>query len=382
MGKPEGIESGSFAPVSSEFNHATFSDDPDMTPTQEFNLEIASSPGLCDWLYQHRINLLISTYQNHTLFCIGPQADGLLSVQQTPLKRCMGISADSQGFYIGGLFQIWRFENILPPGRLYDGHDRVYVPRLTWTTGDVDVHDVAVDKNGRVLFVNTRFSCLATVSATHSFTPLWQPSFISQLQPEDRCHLNGLAMRDGQAAYLTALGCSDTAGGWREHRLQGGILLDVLRNEVVLEGLSMPHSPRWYRGRLWLLESGTGQLGWFDAEANRFVPFCFCPGYLRGLTFQGDYAVIASSNFRESTTFGRLPVQSRLEQEGLSAQCGIFVVNLTRAVIEYTLTFKGDLQELFDVAVLQDTYKARAIDPQSEEMHYLIHVDGIKDGIS
>ena len=50
---------------------------------------------------------------------------------------------------------------------------------------------------------NTLFSCLAAASPTHTFRPLWRPPFVSRLAPEDRCHLNGLALRDGEPRYVT-----------------------------------------------------------------------------------------------------------------------------------------------------------------------------------
>jgi uncharacterized protein (TIGR03032 family) len=110
----------------------------------------------------------------------------------------MGLWGDDQTLYLSTLFQLWRFENSLDPGETYQGYDRLYVPQLGWTTGDLDIHDIAVDAQGCPVFVNTLFSCLATVSERHSFIPLWQPPFITKLAAEDRCHLNGGA-RSGRA---------------------------------------------------------------------------------------------------------------------------------------------------------------------------------------
>ena len=160
------------------------------------------------------------------------------------------------------------------------GYDVAYVPRVGYTTGDLDVHDIAVDADGRVIFVCTLFGCLATLSERASFQPLWRPPFLSALVPEDRCHLNGLAMRDGRAAYVTAVADSDVADGWRDRRHDGGCVVDVASGEIVARGLSMPHSPRWYRDRLWLVNSGTGEFGCVDLATGRFEPIAFCPGYL------------------------------------------------------------------------------------------------------
>lgn len=93
--------------------------------------------------------------------------------------------------------------------------------------------------------VNTRFSCLCTIDSKHSFVPRWRPRFVSGLSPEDRCHLNGLGMRDGRPRYVTALGQTDERGGWRANKRDGGCLIDVDSGEIISQRLSMPHSPRW-----------------------------------------------------------------------------------------------------------------------------------------
>ncbi len=187
---------------------------------------------------------------------------------------------------------------MLPAGQLYEGHDSLFVPRIGYTTGDVDIHDIVVENSGRVVFVATACSCLATFSDRRSFKPLWQPPFISKLATEDRCHLNGLAMRDGKVRYVTAVSRSDVADGWRARRDDGGCVIDVTTGAVVAEGLSMPHSPRWQHEQLWVLNSGKGEFGRIDLGSGRFEPIAFCPGYLRGLAFAGDYAIVSLSQPR------------------------------------------------------------------------------------
>ncbi len=92
--------------------------------------------------------------------------------------------------------------------------------------------------DGTLWFVNTRFCCLCTLDLHSSFQPRWRPHFISKLMPVDRCHLNGLALIDGQPKNVTALGTTDTAGGWRANKANGGVLMDVPTNCVLLDGLS------------------------------------------------------------------------------------------------------------------------------------------------
>ncbi len=142
----------------------------------------------------------------------------------------------------------------MPPNR----NDAVYVFRNYYVTGNIDIHEMALGANKECWFVNTRFSCLCTLDRDHSFRPRWRPRFISGLSPEDRCHLNGVAMMNDQPRWLTALSATDTKEGWRANKKDGGVLLDYESRDVIARGLSMPHSPRWYRDRLWVLESGRG----------------------------------------------------------------------------------------------------------------------------
>ena len=176
-------------------------------------LEITTSRQLLSWLAEQKISIALTTYQIGKLYFIGLKPDNALSVFERSFNRCMGLCTTPNGLYMSSLYQIWRFENVFEPGQQQEGYDRLYVPQVGYTTGDLDIHDMAVDSHGRLVFVNTLFGCLAALSEAHSFKPLWQPAFISKLAAEDRCHLNGLAMRDGEPAYVTAVGRSDVADG-------------------------------------------------------------------------------------------------------------------------------------------------------------------------
>src|SRR5688572_26473946 len=178
-------------------------------------VEVTGSPGITQWFSEHDVSLAFSTYQTGKLFLVGRHPDGHISVFERTFNRAMGLWADGQTLLLSTQYQIWRFENLLQPGQLHLGHDRLYIPQTGHTTGDLDVHDVAIDANGRLVFVATGFNCLATLSARASFAPLWRPPFISGLAPEDRCHLNGLALVDGHPRYVTAVSTTDGRDGWR-----------------------------------------------------------------------------------------------------------------------------------------------------------------------
>jgi uncharacterized protein (TIGR03032 family) len=197
-------------------------------------------------------------------------------------------------------------------------------------------------------FANTAFSCLATRSEVYNFEPRWRPRFVTKLLPGDLCHLNGLATRDGRVRYVTALGETDEPGGWRENKRNGGVLIDVDSSEVIARGLSMPHSPRWHRDRLWLLESGDGSLGFVELATGKYEPIAQLPGFTRGLSFLGPLAFVGLSQVRESAVFSGIPLVERLEER----TCGVWVVHIETGQTVAFVRFEDALQEIFAVEVL------------------------------
>jgi uncharacterized protein (TIGR03032 family) len=336
-------------------------------------LEFNASRQFCSWLIEHNISISFSTYQAGKLFFIGMQNQAKLSIFERTFARCMGIAYDPKkhSLWVANLYQIWRFENALKEGQTHNGYDRVYVPQVGYTTGDLDVHDVAIDDQGAI-FVNTLFSCLARPSETHSFIPEWQPPHISRLAAEDRCHLNGLAIKDGKAAYVTCVSQTDVNEGWREHRTSGGVVIDVQNNEVVAGGLSMPHSPRWHQGKLWVLNSGEGEFGYVDFKSGEFIPVTFCPGYLRGLSFHGDYAILGLSKPRGNKTFEGLNLQHKLTSKKVQARCALQVIHLGTGDIVHEIRIDGIIEELYDVCVIPQSHCPMALGFMNEEIRRVL----------
>lgn len=335
-------------------------------------LEITTSPHMLAWLAEQKLSIALTTYQIGKLFLLGLNTQGELSIFERTFNRCMGLCPTKNGFYMSSLLQIWRFENALPPGQHQDGYDRLYVPQVGYTTGDLDIHDMAADADGRLVFVNTLFNCLASLSETHSFKPLWRPPFISGLVAENRCHLNGLAMKDGRAAYTTAVAQSDVLDGWRQHRANGGIVIDVNSNEIVAGGLSMPHSPRWHQNRLWLLNSGTGEFGHIDLETGGFVPVAFCAGYMRGLYFHGNFALVGLSKPRHNKTFSGLLLDGNLKSHNAEARCGVQIIDLRTGKTVHWLNIEGVTEELYDVITLPNVRNPMALGFKTNEIENVI----------
>jgi uncharacterized protein (TIGR03032 family) len=299
-------------------------------------------------LEQLGISLLVSTYQAGKLVVL--RADGgVLNTHFRGFNVPMGVACDGERLAVGTAVEIWEFHNIpavarklVPAGK----HDFCFLPRTSHVTGNVQIHEMAW-VGDELVFVNTRFSCLATRSRNYSFTPFWRPPFISALAPEDRCHVNGMGVRDGQVRYVTALGETDDPGGWRRNKKSGGILLDMPSGAVIARGLSMPHSPRWYAERLWVLDSGNGGVSVADEATGKLTSVVELPGFTRGLDFFGRFAFVGLSQVRETAVFSGIAIAERPERS-----CGVWVVDVVSGQIVAFLKFEDAVQEIFAVQVL------------------------------
>lgn len=356
-------------------NTNTPTEAPPATPPEAGKIDINFSQGLAGFLASNNISIGFTSYQTGRLYLVGHGSDGKLALHEALYPQAMGVIGDANRIYLGTLTQIVRMENVLGTGqRANEVHDKVYVPRNLQTTGNVDIHELGIRENGKIVFVNTRYSCLCEPSVTHSFKPIWKPEFISKLAPEDRCHLNGLAMVEGQPKYVTAVCRSDVVDGWRDRRHDGGIVIDIDSNEILTDGLSMPHSPRFHDGKLWLLNSGTGELGWLDPSDKAFTPLAFFPGFLRGLAFHNGHAFVTLSKPRHGR-FEGLELDAKLKAKDADAWCGIQIVSLSSGDVAQWLRFDGAITELFDICVLPGVTNPITLGPQSAEIRDFLTIE-------
>jgi uncharacterized protein (TIGR03032 family) len=343
------------------------------------------SPGLSGFFGSQKIALAISSYQSGKFYLLGQNVDGGLLVHERFFRKAMGICvADRDTILLATLFQILKFRNVLEPDQQINGvFDACYVPRDIAVTGELDAHDIGQLKDGRTVFVNTLYNCLATTSDRHSFTPLWKPPFISKIIKEDRCHLNGLAMEDGMPRYVTAVSKSDTIDGWRDRRADGGIVVDVQTGEIVIGGLSMPHSPRLYRDRLWVLNSGSGEIGWIErgasAEDAKFHVLAFCPGFVRGLAFHGKHAFVGLSKPRYER-FEGLALDKKLADADSEPWCGVQVIDLDTGACVHWFRIDGPVAELYDLGVVPGVVRPMALGFATNEILGLITHDPLERG--
>jgi uncharacterized protein (TIGR03032 family) len=300
-------------------------------------------------LNQLGVSLLVSTYQAGKVVAVGA-AQSELTLSYHNFERAMGLAVKRDAIAVGARAQIWLLPaapelaaRVEPAGR----HDACFLTRSSHFTGEIQAHELAWGRD-ELWLVNTAFGCLCTLDGRHSFVPRWQPPFVTALAAEDRCHLNGLAMADGEPKYVTALAETDTPQGWRADKTTSGCLIDVVSGQTVARGFAMPHSPRVHRGRVWMLHSGAGQLVLVDPASGRAETVTELPGYTRGLALYDRFAFVGLSKIRETSTFGGMPIAKRRAD----LKCGVGVVDLGTGRLAGHLEFLSGVDEIFDVQVV------------------------------
>lgn len=357
-------------------------DSPSDVPAQS-PLRSVHTSNFPDLLSQLNASLVVSTYQAGRLILLRPDGEEL-NTHFRAFNKPMGVAIAGDRMAIGTAMDIAEYHNIPAAGTRTGSerpNDACFLPRQTHSTGDIQIHEMEwgvserqaesgerKDTAGDALeagtdadfrsppsafdslwFVNTRFSCLCTRSSDYSFAPQWRPPFITAYTPQDRCHLNGMGMVDGRPKYVTALGETDSPAGWRDNKATGGILMDVPTGEIITRGLSMPHSPRWHNGKLWVLNSGEGGIGTVDPATGQYEQVTELPGFTRGLSFVGRFAFVGLSQVRESAVFSGIRIAERPEKDRWS---GVAVVDTVRGETVAWLRFEDAVQEVFAVGVL------------------------------
>jgi uncharacterized protein (TIGR03032 family) len=329
---------------------AAGADGGDITTSQ--TVTYSMSGGLVQWLTRNNTALALSSYQSGKFYLIGRNPKGGLLVDERLFQHAMGIAVDGKRIFLASQTSLVEMASVLEGDqRANQLYDACFVPRRIHVIGAVDPHDVGLDKNGDPIFVVTKYNCLARPSGTHNFKPIWKPKFISKIIAEDRCHLNGLAMEDGEPAYVTAVSRSDTIDGWRDRRSDGGVIIDVKTDEILCDGLSMPHSPQIYNGQLYVLNSGTGELLRINRETGEKEVVCFCPGFTRGLSFINGFAVVGLSRPRYQR-FEGLELDQKLKDADSEPWTGVQIIDLSNGSVAEWFRIDGAVMEVYDTAVV------------------------------
>ncbi|MGG1948133.1 TIGR03032 family protein [Trinickia sp. NRRL B-1857] len=288
--------------------------------------------------------------------------NGIPTLSACVLPRSMGMTVSGNRLAVATIQELMMFANVSTLAPHYPArpgyYDAMFVPRMTYYTGDLDLHDMAFDKQV-VLAVNTRYSCICVIDGYFNFTSIWQPPFITDSRPDDRCHLNGMAFHGGKVRYATALGDTDVPFGWRANMADGGIVMEVPSGRIVARGLSMPHSPRLIGGRLHVLEGGRGQVLQIDPVTGDKRVLATLPGFTHGLAEYGGVLFVGLSKLREKRGPQGLPI----EQERETLVAGVAAIDAGSGEVLGILQFYNGVHEVFDVQVLPNVLRAEILSP-------------------
>jgi len=326
------------------------------------------TPQLPELLCRLGCTIAISTYQAGKLVFISAKDENSLIQLPRTFVKPMGIAEDTQSdkLALACKEEIIVFSNSKALAQYYpkapNKYDALYMPRLTYHTGNLDLHDLRFGSNGKLFAINTLFSCIISIDDDYNFTPYWKPKFINKLVSEDRCHLNGMIVKDGQPKYTTAFNTGNTFQSWRENITQTGVLLDVESNEIISEGLAMPHSPRLFYNNVYVLLSATGELVKIDVNSGQKETIVKLKGFVRGMDLYKDYLFIGLSKLRKnSSTFGKLDFAE------MANEAGIVVVHLPTASIAGKITYLTSLDEIYDVHILANKMRPNILNTITED---------------
>lgn len=328
------------------------------------------TPNFPELLCRLGCTLMVSTYQAGKLIFVSATNNQKLIQLPRTFKRAMGVALKGNRMAVATANEIITFVNSPQLAATYPSkpqtYDALYVPRATYYTGRLDMHDLHYGKDA-LWGINTSFSCLCQLDTDYSFRPLWKPHFITKLVSEDRCHLNGLAMHEGEPLYVSALGAGDTYQSWRENITTGGIVMHVPSNEIIAQGLAMPHAPRLYDGKLYVLMSAKEELICIDPNTGKYDVVARVPGFVRGMVKYGDYFFIGTSKLRKkSSTFKHLDIAEKADA------AGVIVVQCSTGKVVAQLQWLVSVDEIYDVQVLPNVSRPNIINTYGESHNHAL----------
>jgi len=326
------------------------------------------TPQVPQLLQQLNCSIAISTYQAGKVVFISAKNENDLIQLPRNFEKAMGIAEDTEKdkIAIACKDEIIVFRNSIDLARFYpkaqNKYDSLYLPRNTFHTGALDIHDLNFGSNGELFAVNTLFSSIVKIDENYNFTPYWTPNFIDKIASEDRCHLNGMAMKNRKPKYASAFSSGNTPQSWRENITSSGIIIDIENNSIIAEGLGMPHTPRIFNNELYVLLSATGELAKINTKDGSHDTITKIDGFVRGMSLHNDYLFIGISKLRRnSSTFGKLPFAEQANE------AGIVIVHLPTRSIQGKITYLTSLDEIYDVHILANKTRPNILNTITED---------------
>ena len=327
------------------------------------------SPQLPELLNKLNCSIALSTYQAGKVVMISPHPDNeRITTLPRTFRKPMGIAVKGDRMAISIKDEVIVFQNSRQLAEHYPNkknvYDSLWLPRATYYTGLVDMHDIDFGDDG-IYAVNTSFSCICKVDGEFNFTPYWKPNFIDAVAPGDLCHLNGMVVLNGKPKYVTALGSTNTPQGWKENIINGGVLMDVENNEILLDGLAMPHSPKMYNNELYMLTSANGEFIKVNLETNTYETIKKFDGFCRGLSIYKDFAFIGFSKLRKnSSTFAKLSFSDKANFSGIK------VIHIPTKAEVGEIIYETSVDEIYEVSIFENSIRPNILNTHDEIHKY------------
>ena len=333
------------------------------------------TPNVAELLIQLNCSLAITTYQAGKLIFLSPDGENAMRQLPRDFDKAMGLAINKNRIALATKEEVVILANAPQLAIGYpvkpNFYDAFYVPRASYYTGNIDIHDMDWDKEGRLWAVNTLFSCLVTIDDAYSFQPRWMPPFIMSLESGDLCHLNGMAMVDEMPKYVSMFGQTTTAKGWRNGVETNGLIMDIDNNEIIAHSLAMPHSPRWFNGELYCLLSATGQLIKIDIATGKYDVITQLKGFVRGMTKRGDYLFIGLSKLRQNaSTFRDLAISKD------AIYCGVEIIHLPTGANVGNIRYQQSVEEIYDVQIMPDSLRPGILNHTAATHRLALHTPG------
>jgi uncharacterized protein (TIGR03032 family) len=326
------------------------------------------TPQIPELLLKLNCSLAISTYQAQKLIFLSPKDENSIVQLPRTFDKPMGFSLnkDRSKLALACKDHVIVFAASKELAKHYpkspNTYDTMFVPRLTYHTGALDIHDLQFGENDTLYAVNTLFSCLVKIDDNYNFVPFWTPPQITELVSEDRCHLNGMAFKNGKPKYASAFGLGNSFQSWRDTVTTNGVIFDVEMNQPIAQNLPMPHSPKVYNNELYVLLSATGELVKIDVKTGKYDVVTKIEGFVRGMSLHKDYLFIGTSKLRKnSSTFAKLEFAHKANE------CSVMVVHLPTGGIAGKLTYTTSVDEIYDIHVIPESTRPNILNTQTPD---------------
>jgi uncharacterized protein (TIGR03032 family) len=335
------------------------------------------SPNVPEFLTKLNCSIAISTYQAGKLIFISPKNEESLVQLPRTFNKPMGIAYDAKNGKLGlacrNTIEIFKNSKELAYHypRSPKKYDSLFFPRITYTTGHLDIHDLSFGSENEIYGVNTLFSCITKFDSDYNFTPYWKPKHISKLVGEDSCHLNGMVMLNGKPKYASSFNAGDSHQSWRENITKTGQIIDIDSDEVICKNLGMPHSPDIIDDKLLVLLSATGELIQIDPNNGKTTTIVKLDGFVRGMGYYNDYLFIGLSKLRKnSSTFAKLDIADKANK------AGIVIVHLPTGAVCGNILYENSVDEIYDIHILPNIMRPNILNSQMEETYLGVSIPG------